>query len=236
MKNLMSLGTNNLRKTMKSKKPESSTIKSIKPLDAAPAEVTEDKAPVAPTEDKAPVAPTEDKAPVAVTEDKAPEAPTEDKAPETVTEDKAPETVTEDKADTSNGAVPAEKKKPIDKNIAVDVSEIVSDLEQVEIREAAKHPTSFISRITKNLPSISSITKIIPLPPIPVVVMAKAAQMVPILMTVVDKISDPDTINLLATYVKKRQEVAIAEQEHKLKKLQEGGGIQFFTPEECSFF
>ena len=222
------LGTNNLRKTMKSNKPESSTIKSIKPLDAAPAEVTEDKAPEAPNEDKAPEAPTEDKAPVEVTEDKAPEAPNEDKA---VSADS-----TEDKADTSNGAVPAEKKKPIDKNIAVDVSEIVSDLEQVKIREAAKHPTSFISRITKNLPSISSITKIIPLPPIPIVVAAKAAQMVPILMTVVDKISDPDTINLLATYVKKRQEVAIAEQEHKLKKLQEGGGIQFFTPEECSFF
>ena len=217
---------------------KSSTIKSIKPLDTAPAEVTKDKAPDAPTEDKAPAEVTKDKAPVAPTEDKAPEEPNEDKAPAAPTEDNtvSADEPTVDKADTSNGAVPAEKKKPIDKNIAVDVSEIVSDLEQVEIREAAKHPTSFISRITKNLPSISSITKIIPLPPIPVVVMAKAAQMVPILMTVVDKISDPDTINLLATYVKKRQEVAIAEQEHKLKKLQEGGGIQFFTPEECSFF
>ena len=197
--------------------------------DKVPAPSTEDKVPAPSTVDKAPPATTEDIVPVATTEDGAPPATTEDGAPAPSTVDGAPPATTEDKAEGDE----APAKSTYDIN-ALDLSEQRRIEEERKMLEAAKHPRSF-------LPSISSVTnalKKLPipsLPPIPVVVMAKAAKLVPTLMTIVDKISDPDIINRISTYIEKSQELAIAKKEKELEKLK-GGGIPFFTEEECSFF
>jgi hypothetical protein len=227
--------------TTEDKVPAPSTV------DVAPAPSTVDVAPTATSEDKVPTATSEDKVPAATSEDKVPTATSEDGAPPVTTEDKAPVPTTEDgapPATTEDGAPPAttEDKAEGDEapakstyNInALDLSEQRRIEEERKMLEAAKHPRSF-------LPSISSVTnalKKLPipsLPPIPVVVMAKAAKLVPTLMTIVDKISDPDIINRISTYIEKSQELAIAKKEKELEKLK-GGGIPFFTEEECSFF
>ena len=214
-------------KTRKSAKITTNTQDDVSPQVPAPS--TEDGAPTPSTEDGAPTPSTVNGAPPATTVDGAPAATTEDGAPPATTENGAPPATTEDKAEGDE----APAKSTYDIN-ALDLSEQRRIEEERKMLEAAKHPRSF-------LPSISSVTnalKKLPipsLPPIPVVVMAKAAKLVPTLMTIVDKISDPDIINRISTYIEKSQELAIAKKEKELEKLK-GGGIPFFTEEECSFF
>jgi len=214
-------------KTRKSAKITTNPQNEVSPQVPAPSTVN--GAPSPSTVNGAPASTTANVAPAATTANGAPAATTANVAPAPSSVNGAPAATTENKAEGDE----APAKSTYDIN-ALDLSEQRRIEEERKMLEAAKHPRSF-------LPSISSITnalKKLPipsLPPIPVVVMAKAAKMVPILMTIVDKISDPDIINRISTYIEKSQELAIAKKEKELEKLK-GGGIQFFTEEECSFF
>jgi len=275
-KNVTQSGIKNIRnKTMKSVsnkiKSESKKLDTIvnKTLSAK----TEDGAPstdTAKTGDGAPstdTAKNEDGAPstdTAKNEDGAPStdtAKTGDGAPSTDTAktgDGAPSTDTAKTGDgaQSNGEGAPEKIKPIDDTKAFDASVIISNIEEKEKQEAAKHPTTFISRITNGLsiitnvlPKLETIKKMLPnidipkllaklpLPPIPMVIAARAATIVPKVMNVVDQITNPEIIDNAGEYIITKQKKLILQEKKEIEKLeQQGGGVQYFTEKECSFF
>jgi len=181
------------------------------------------------------------------TKDDADSEETKDDADSEETKDDADSEETKDDADseeTKDGADSEETKEtkvnppPIDPNAAIDVSKIHEEKIQREIEEAAKKPNSFLSNIKKMLLSIDikkilatiDIKKLLaklPLPPIPAVVAVRAATMAPQIMELGETL-----FNLVSL----KYQRMMAEEQKKIDNLQQGGGIQFFTQEECSFF
>jgi hypothetical protein len=175
------------------------------------------------------------------TKDGADSEETKDGADSDETKDDADSEETKDDADSEETKETKETKvnpPPIDPNAAIDVSKIHEEKIQREIEEAAKKPNSFLSNIKKMLLSIDikkilatiDIKKLLaklPLPPIPVVVAARAATMAPQIMELGETL-----FNLVSL----KYQRMMAEEQKKIDNLQQGGGIQFFTQEECSFF